>query len=312
MPATTTRRDFVGSLSASALLRGAGLGALPAAAAQAAGATLSAEPLGDGLVWIRGAGANLLSLRDAQGLVFIDGGLKAHADGVLKLAQKQLGAGRAHTLINTHWHAEHTGLNESLGKAGAKIIAHEQTRLWLSTTVRYQPDGPPIRPLPKSAQPNQTTWTNGELAAGDETLRYALMSQAHTDGDLYVKLARANVLVTGGVVAGNGWPTPDWVTGGAITGTANGYRALLAQCDDATRVVTAYGDRLYTKADLQTEMDIISKLSAELSRMMRAGFGPVDVLAAAPAKDYVARLGDPTHFLTESFKSLWPRLAPDA
>jgi hypothetical protein len=59
-------------------------------------------------------------------------------------------------------------------------------------------------------------------------------------------------------------------------------------------------------------MDIISRISGELSRMMRAGFGPADVLAAAPAKDHVARLGDPTQFLVESFKSLWPRLAPDA
>jgi hypothetical protein len=138
------------------------------------------------------------------------------------------------------------------------------------------------------------------------------MSQAHTDGDLYVKLVKANVLVTGGVVAGNGWPTPDWVTGGYINGVAAGYRALIAQCDDATRVVTAFGERLYTKADLTAEAEIMNKLAGELGRMMRAGFGPEDVLAAAPAKDYVGRMGDPTQFLVESFKSLWPRLAPDA
>lgn len=301
MKFTTSRRQFIGSLSAAT--------ALPTWGADA---RLSSEKLAGNLLWIRGAGANLLVLRDAQGLTFIDGGLKANADAVLKLAERELGRGRPHTLINTHWHAEHTGLNEKLGKAGAKIIAHEQTRLWLSTTVRYGVDATVIRPLPKVAQPNATTWNSGELVAGDETLQYALMSQAHTDGDLYVKLAKANVLVTGGVVAGNGWPTPDWVTGGAITGLAGGYRTLIAQCDDATRVVTATGDQLYTRADLQAEAEIINRLSGELSRMMRAGFGPEDVLAAAPAKDYVGRLGDPTQFLVESFKSLWPRLAPDA
>jgi glyoxylase-like metal-dependent hydrolase (beta-lactamase superfamily II) len=311
MTTTTTRRRFTGSISAAGLLAGISTSAL-SGAVQAAAANLTAQKLADGVAWIRGAGANLLALRDPHGLVFIDGGLRANADAVLKLAARELNNGRPHTLINTHWHAEHTGLNEKLGTAGAKIIAHEQTRLWLSTTVRYKPDDPPIRPLPKLAQPNQTTWTGGELAVGDETLRYGPLAQAHTDGDLYVKLMKANVLVTGGVVAGNGWPTPDWVTGGAITGLANGYRSLVAQCDDATRVVTAHGDRLYTKADLQAEMEIVTKLSGELSRMMRAGFGPVDVLDAAPAKDYAARMGDPTQFLTESFKSLWPRLAPDA
>lgn len=307
----TTRRSFVGSLSAAAMLP-AGVVAGTPAKANAGAANLESEKLADGLLWIRGAGANLLALKDGDALLFVDGGLKGNAAEVLKLAQRELGATKAHTLINTHWHPEHTGLNETLGRQGAKIIAHEQTRLWLSTKVRYQPDDAPILPLPPVARPNLTTWTGGEVKAGGETLSYGYLSQAHTDGDLYVKLVRANVLVTGGVVAGNGWPTADWVTGGWINGTVNGYRMLLGLCDDATRVVTANGERLYRKADLQAELDILSKLSIELGRMMRAGFGPEDVLAANPAKEYVARLGDPTTFLVESFKGMWPRNAPDA
>ncbi len=311
MKTLLSRRRFVGSVSGAALLQGTGLGLL-ARPLLAARATLSAEKLADGVICIHGAGANVVALRDAAGLVFIDGGLKANSADLLSLAQQQLGKGPLHTLINTHWHSEHTGLNEHAGKQRAKIIAHENTRLWLSTTVRYTPDGAPFLPLPVAARPNATTYNTGELAVGNETLRYGYLSQAHTDGDLYVKLQQANVLVTGGVVAGNGWPTADWVTGGSITGTVGGYRTLIAQCDDRTRVVTAQGDRLFTKADLQTELDMLAKLSDQLSRMMRAGAGPADVLAANPAKDYVAKMGNPDQFLTESFKSLWPRLAPDA
>jgi glyoxylase-like metal-dependent hydrolase (beta-lactamase superfamily II) len=315
-----SRREFVTSLSGTTLagtvLAGAWAGGMTlrsaTAAAREARASLSGERLGDGLLLIHGAGANVVALRDDAGLVFVDGGLKTHASALLSLAQRELGARQAHALINTHWHPEHTGLNELLGKQGARIIAHENTRLWLSTTVRYEPDGPPIGPLPAVGRPNATTYTTGELKAGDETLRYGYLSQAHTDGDLYVKLVKANVLITGGVVAGNGWPTMDWVTGGWINGTVNGYRTLIAQCDDKTRVVTANGDRLFTKADLQAELDILAKLADQLGKMMRAGYAPADMLAANPAKDYVARMGEPTAFLTASFKSLWPRLAPDA
>ncbi len=309
------RRRFLASLSGTLLAAGA-LQGLPLGRARAASSGADARPrveaLGDGLLLIRGTGCNVLALRDGDGLVFIDGGGKARAKALLALAQKQLQARAAHALINTHWHPEHTGLNELLGRQGAKIIAHENTKLWLSTTVRYQPDGPPIGPLPAVALPNHTTYTTGELKAGDETLRYGYLLQAHTDGDLYVKLARANVLVTGGVVAGDAWPTADWVTGGWINGTVSGYRALMAQCDDRTRVVTAQGARLYTRADLAAELEIVSKLADQLGKMMRAGYGPDDMLAANPAKDYAAKLGDPTEFLTQSFKSLWPRLAPDA
>jgi glyoxylase-like metal-dependent hydrolase (beta-lactamase superfamily II) len=311
MKTSTSRRGFLGSISAAAALQSAVLGGF-SRLALGANKPLSAERLGDGLLWIRGAGANLLALKGPDGLVFVDGGLKAHGADVLKLAQRELGMTKTQALINTHWHAEHTGLNELLGKQGAQIIAHEQTKLWLSTKVRYQPDDPPILPLPLVARPNKTTWTDGEFKAGAETLSYGYLSQAHTDGDLYVKLQKANVLVTGGVVYGNGWPTADWVTGGWINGTVNGYRALLGQCNDTTRVVTAYGERLFTKADLQAELDILGKLSNELGRMMRAGFGPEDVLNANPAKDYIAKMGDPAHFLVESFKGMWPRNAPDA
>ena len=170
----------------------------------------------------------------------------------------------------------------------------------------------PSCPLPAAARPNDTTYTTGELKLGDETARYGYLSQAHTDGDLYVHFTRANVLVTGGVVAGNGWPTADWVTGGWINGTVAGYKTLIDLCNESTRVVTANGDRLYSKADLQAERDMLVKLAEQLGKMMRAGFGPADVLAANPARDYAAKMGDPTRFLTESFKSMWPRMAPDA
>lgn len=302
------RRSFVTSLGATAALTALKPGALFARAAR----PLVSERLGDQLVLIRGAGANVVVARDTAGLAFVDGGLAASASALLTLAQREMGTKQVHTLINTHWHREQTGLNERLGKQGVKIIAHENTRLWLSTTVRYEPDGPPFLPLPLSARPNATTYTTGELKLDDETARYGYLSQAHTDGDLYVHFTKANVLVTGGVVAGNGWPTADWVTGGWISGTVAGYKTLMDLCNDSTRVVTANGDRLFSKADLQAERDILAKLSDQLGKMMRAGYGPADMLAANPARDYEAKLGDPTRFLTESFKSMWPRIAPDA
>jgi glyoxylase-like metal-dependent hydrolase (beta-lactamase superfamily II) len=303
------RRTFVTSLGA-ATAAGA-LGAVPVLA-RASRDSLVAERLTDDLLLVRGAGANVVACRDATGLTFVDGGLAANDAALLSLAQRELRAKQVHTLVNTHWHREQTGLNERLGTQGVKIIAHENTRLWLSTTVRYEPDGPPFLPLPVVARPNDTTYTTGELKLGDETARYGYLSQAHTDGDLYVHFTKANVLVTGGVVAGNGWPTADWVTGGWITGTVVGYKTLMDQCNDTTRIVTANGDRLFSKADLQAERDILAKLSDQLGKMMRSGFGPADMLAANPAREYAAKMGDPTHFLTESFKSMWPRMAPDA
>jgi glyoxylase-like metal-dependent hydrolase (beta-lactamase superfamily II) len=304
-----SRRSFVKSVTGAGLA----LGVLGATGAAAQGrSVLRAQTLGDGLLLVQGAGANVVVAKDAGGLVFVDGGLRDQAPALLKFAQQALDAKHAHTLINTHWHPQQTGLNALLGKQGAKIIAHENTRLWLSTSVRYQADDAPILPLPKFAQPNSTTYDKGELQVGDEIARYGYLSQAHTDGDLYVHFVKANVLVTGGVVAGNDWPTADWVTGGWINGTVSGHKTLIDLCNDSTRVVSANGENLLSRADLESERQMLAKIADAIGKMLRSGYGPSDMLAAQPARDYVVRMGDPTRFLTESFKSLWPRMAPDA
>src|SRR3982751_6685956 len=36
-------------------------------------------------------------------------------------------------LVNTHWHGDHTGGNENLGKAGVLIVAHDNVRTRLMT-----------------------------------------------------------------------------------------------------------------------------------------------------------------------------------
>lgn len=309
-PATLT-------LTRRGLLRGMGCVAAAALApwqshARERAAPLTSQMLAPQICAIRGAGSNVLALRDAQGLAFIDGGLASHSAAVLKLARATLGAGDAHTLINTHWHPEHVGLNETLGKAGARIIAHENTRLWLGTSVERELDGMRIPPLSPQARPNKTTYTEDEIAIGDEVLHYGYLSQAHTDGDLYVHLRKANVLVTGGVVAGKGWSIVDYLTGGWINGLVGGYRTLEALCDPQTRIVSAYGERVLTRKDLEEERTILAKLSEQLGKMLRSGFGPADVLAAAPAAEFEARYGDSREFLDQSFRSLWGHMAPDA
>lgn len=281
-------------------------------AARSDRASLESERLAPNVLWIRGAGANLLAIRDDRGLAFIDGGFVDHAPAVLRLAEKELGIRGAHTVVNTHWHPQHVGLNAMIGKAGGRIVAHENTRLWLSTPVEQQLDAKPVPPLPPQARPNETTYADGEFAAGEETVRYGYLSQAHTDGDLYVHLKKANVLVTGGVVAGRGWSTVDYVTGGWINGMVAGYQRLVQLCDEETRIVTSLGDKPLTRKALDDERAMLAKLSEQLGKMLRSGFGPADVLAAAPAKEFEARYGDATEFLTQSFKSLWGHVAPDA
>ena len=68
-------------------------------------------------------------------MLMVDGGLAENSSALLKLVRRELGSKRVDVLFNTHWHHEQTGSNLALGKAGTKIIAQENTRLWLTTEV---------------------------------------------------------------------------------------------------------------------------------------------------------------------------------
>src|SRR6266403_1491589 len=154
------------------ILRLGGSPVLTQAAAEAAG-TLR---LSDDLFVVRMPGeANVLAQTDARGVLLVDGGSAAGSDALMKAVSGLPGAGPVHTLFNTHWHPEQTGSNERLGKAGATIIAHENTRLWLTTDITWPWNGRHFARLPRIAQPNKAFYDTGKL---DSDVRYGYIPDA--------------------------------------------------------------------------------------------------------------------------------------
>ena len=230
------------------------------------------------------------------------------------------GGRQVHTLFNTHWHPEQTGLNERLGKAGKTIIAHENTRLWLTTDVTWPWNGKKFARLPKIAQPNKTFYDAGTLPPPKErregvpvdTVRYGhIPDAAHTDGDLYVYFPRQNVLAVGDVLSGEGWPTVDWATGGWIGGIAGGLQRLLTLANDQTRIVPGRGPVL-SFADLEKQSDMYATIYTRLTQLLNKGQSPAEAVAANPTKEFDAQMGNPDEFVRRAFESLWAYLSPDA
>jgi len=306
----TTRRGFLEAAAASCA--GAALAGLPLGALQAKEPKLAAQDLGGGLAFITGAGANVLALGSPDGALLCDGGTREHAKALLQLAPRAVGAKRVHTLVNTHWHPQQTGCNEALGKQGVPIIAHENTRLWLArkyTIVDWAPK--PFLALPKVAQPTKTFYTTDKLEFGGETIALGHLGQAHTDGDLYAYLPKANVLVAGGVVSSAGWPLLDWQTGGWIGGLVGAYDRLLKIANDGTKVIPADGP-IVGRKELQAHRDMYFQIFDRLVKQLVKGMGPEEAYQSGPAREYEARWGDSHAFVIAAFKSLWGHYAPDA
>ena len=301
------RRSFIKTAAGTALA--ASLGSLPAAFAAAP--AISSQSLGPNLWLFTGAGGNVVACRDSNGVALVDGGLAAHSRALLNQVQKDTGAGKVHTLFNTHWHPEQTGSNQALAGA-ASIIAHENTRLWLQYANPVPPQNESYGPLPVKARPDKTFyWDSVKTQFGEEAVEYGYLPQAHTDGDIYVFFRKSNVLVTGGPVSNQGWPVIDFKTGGWIMGLGDALKTLIGLADDKTRIVPANGS-VMSKADLVAQQQMYTDISGQLGKFLRQSLGPDEVIAKAPAAAYEAKMGDSKVFIDEAFRSLWGHLAPDA
>ena len=304
-----TRRQLLKTALAGAA--GIAVGGSPrllAAAAQAGPAATTLQ-VADDLFVVTAAGANALVRTGTGGVVLVDGGSAATSDAILKAVAGLPQAAPVRTLFNTHWHPDQTGSNETLAAAGAQIVAHENTRLWLTTDVKWPWNGQTFKRLPKAAQPNKTFYTSGTLEGG---VKYAYIPDcAHTDGDVYVYFERQNVLAVGGVLSSQAWPTMDYITGGWIGGMVGGTQRLLAIANEQTRIVPANGPVL-SYADLKTQASMYATIFERLSTLLNRGRGPSEAVAARPTKEFDAQMGNPDEFVRRAFESLWAYLSPDA
>jgi len=278
--------------------------ALPGLAG-AARSPLRLVSLADDLSRVDGAGAPVVVAVSGRELLLVDGGLAAHSGDLLRLLAQHYPGARVRWLLNTHWHWDRTGANEALAGQGARLIAHENTRLWLGTAVRSSLAPRVYPPRPARALPSQTFFDGVQrLDFGGQALEYALLPQAHTDGDLYVHFPRQNVLVVGDVASGSAYPVLDTSTNGWIGGMVSALTTLMARCDAGTRVIGASGDVLH-KADLQAQQDLCFAVLTRIGQSYYKGETWAQFQASAPTKEFDATWGDPAQFLRAAYEGAW-------
>lgn len=287
------RRAFLQALAGAAAL------ALPRTTGAQAGP--SATRLVERITLITGAGNNVIALAGDSGSLLVDAGDAAHAPDVLKLA------GKVSTVLNTHYHLESTGGNDAMAGAGAKIVAHLNTKLWMTQEIiRDWEGGRVYPPRAKAALPAEAfRASSGEMTIAGERIEYGLLTQAHTDGDLFVHFRNANVLAVGDAVQPGRLPTLDWFCGGWIGGMQNAQRALLDRADDLTKIIPATGP-VMSKADLQANHATIVRIREKLVGLMKKGQGAQNMIDAGAVDEFKDVMpGDAATFLYVAYRGLW-------
>jgi glyoxylase-like metal-dependent hydrolase (beta-lactamase superfamily II) len=257
-------------------------------------ARIFARPLTNHIAVLDGGGANVVAFSTGDGLVLVDSGAPKSIGGVTNV----------HTLFNTHYHLDQTGNNEMFAGAGAKIVAHERTRQWMSTDYWVPAEDRYEKARPKAARPTKVFEITGSLTAASEQIDYGYLPLAHTSGDIYVHFKNSNVLAVGDVASPLRDPALDYFTGAWIGGRVDAMDVVLKLANDQTKIVPAYGP-VMSKAEFKAERDMMDELRTRLFNHVREGEGPQDMLEAGVLKGLARTWKDPYKFVYDAAKGLW-------
>ena len=289
-----------------------GLGVWPSRFARGqapAGPAFRADTLRANVLQLGGGGGNVVLLGGRAGVAMIDSGSPEQGRAMQAFVAERFGGAPVELLFNTHWHLEHTGGNEAVAQAGTSIVAHENTRLWMSTEFFVDWQNRMYEPRPPAARPTQTFYSSDpqpiELDYGGERIHYGLLREAHTDGDIYVRLLNQNVIVAGGAATVGEYPTLDYITGGQLGGLIDATQSLIDMSDSETLIVPARGPAL-RRRDLEAQHEMAVTVRERMQRLARQGRSAKEMLAEGITLEFDERWGgDPERFVINAYRSLW-------
>jgi glyoxylase-like metal-dependent hydrolase (beta-lactamase superfamily II) len=253
---------------------------------------IHASPLRDNLYLLTGIGGNTVISTGADGTLIVDDEYR-ELNGKLMVAIEKITDRPVRYVINTHWHNDHTGGNESLGKAGAVIIAHENSGKRMMTDSVMSLYGPQVAYAPVG-QAKITYSTSMQLHHNGETIELIHVGPSHTDGDTVVFFRDHDILMTGDIFVGYDFRPPyfDDLNGGSLKGMISGSQAILELISDKTVIIPGHGE-VATRADLVAYHARLIDLRERIKAAIARGENEDVVVASKPVGDF-ARAGKGT------------------
>lgn len=234
-----------------------------------------------GLYMLEGAGGNIGLSVGADGAFVIDDQFAPLAPKILA-AIKAVDARPVEFLINTHWHADHTGGNEAFGQAGAHIVAHDNVRSRLKEGLKHEFGE--IAPAPRGALPVITFSDEVSFFWNGRDIRVIHLERAHTDGDAVIHFRDANVVHTGDIYFNGGYPYVDLQSGGTFDGLIAAQEKILSLCDDDTRIIPGHGP-LSSRATMAPYVAMLKDVRTRIAALIAQGLTEDQVVKADPLKD---------------------------
>jgi glyoxylase-like metal-dependent hydrolase (beta-lactamase superfamily II) len=252
-------------------------------------APIQSQPLAENLTLLSGPGGNVVVLNGPDGKIVVDTFLMP-AWPKLKETLDGLGHAPLKTVIDTHWHVDHTDNNANLHAAGATVLAHENTKTRMAEPHDSALFGLHFPASPANALPQQTFSTSQKLQANGEIVMLQYFQPAHTDTDIYIHFQKANVIHMRDTFLNGFYPVIDVSTGGKIDGMIVAADKVLPLADNNTKIVPGHGP-LGDKVDLTKFRDMLVVARDRVQKLKTAGKSAGEIAASKPFADLDATWG---------------------
>jgi glyoxylase-like metal-dependent hydrolase (beta-lactamase superfamily II) len=247
---------------------------------QAATTKITVQALRRDITALLGVGGNIAVLTGPDGKLLVDAEIVSARPKVSE-ALASINADPVQQLINTHWHFDHTGGNEWLHRAGASILAQENTRKHLLKDTRVEGWSHTFLASPAGAIPSTVFKEEHTVHANNSTLVLKHYLPAHTDSDISVHFMEADIFHTGDTFWNRNYPFIDYSTGGSIDGTIRAAEANIRTVTDKTIVIPGHG-AVCGKADLILFRDVMVQIRDKVAALKKQGRSLDEIIAAKP------------------------------
>jgi len=238
---------------------------------------------------IKGRGGNIAVSAGEDGVFIIDDQMQPLTDQLLA-AISQVSDQPIRFVINTHYHGDHVGGNEAIGKGGAVIIAHDNIRTRMNRDEFNHFWGKTTPAWPKDSLPVVTFNDQVTLHLNGEAVTVTHVPHGHTDGDSIVFFPASNVLHMGDIYFNGLYPYIDLDGGGSIQGMIAAVELGISLSDASTRVIPGHGP-MSNLEELTAYLAFLTKARDNVQTLIDQGMDLQQVIAAKPTAEWDETLG---------------------